>query len=77
MKLCIFQTLLGEFSKEQDKFVTEKKEKKNKSEAAVPPWVGYNEEEQMKAQILALSKVGQLILSWTHVSQSLCCSTFT
>ncbi|XP_064617781.1 synapse-associated protein 1-like [Liolophura sinensis] len=50
------KTLLGEFSKEQDKFVTEKKEKKNKSEAAVPPWVGYNEEEQMKAQILALSK---------------------
>lgn len=25
------------------------------SEAAVPPWVGYNEEETMKNQILALS----------------------
>ena len=27
------------------------------SDAAVPPWVGYNEEEQMKAQILELSAV--------------------
>lgn len=26
-------------------------------DAAVPPWVGYNEEEQMKTQILALSSV--------------------
>jgi len=27
------------------------------ADAAVPPWVGYNEEEQMKAQILELSAV--------------------
>ena len=27
------------------------------SDAAVPPWVGYNEEEQMKVQILEVSKV--------------------
>ena len=53
----LLQTFLGDFSKEQEKFVTEKKEKSKQAEAAVPPWVGYNEEESMKAQILALSKV--------------------
>jgi len=37
--------------------VSEHREKKKQSEAAVPPWVGYNEEETMKTQILALSKV--------------------
>ena len=61
IKLCVYlfylQTILGEFSKEQDKFVTENTEKKKKSEVGVAPWVGYNEEEEMKKQILALSKV--------------------
>jgi len=51
------QTIIGDFSREQEKFVTEHYEKKKQSEAAVPPWVGYNEEETMKTQILALSKV--------------------
>ncbi|KAI3376997.1 hypothetical protein L3Q82_000222 [Scortum barcoo] len=46
-------TFLGDFQKEQEKFVQEKKAKK--SEAAVPPWVGYNEEETIQQQILALS----------------------
>lgn len=32
------------------------------SEAAIPPWVGYNEEETMKNQILALSTVSRQIL---------------
>lgn len=49
------KTFFGEFTREQEKFVTEKKEKSKQSEAAVPPWVGYNEEETMKSQILALS----------------------
>lgn len=49
------KTIMGEFSKEQEKFVTAKKEQAKRSEAAVPPWVGYNEEESMKSQILALS----------------------
>ncbi|OWF47477.1 Synapse-associated protein 1 [Mizuhopecten yessoensis] len=49
------KTFLGDFSREQDKFVTEKKEKVKRSEAAVPPWIGYNEEESLKEQILALS----------------------
>jgi len=51
------QTIVGKFAKEQEKFVTAKKEHAKRSEAAVPPWVGYNEEETMKSQILALSTV--------------------
>ncbi|KAM4047338.1 synapse-associated protein 1 [Anomaloglossus baeobatrachus] len=49
----IDKTIIGEFQKEQDKFVQEKSNKK--AEAAVPPWVGYNEEETIQQQILALS----------------------
>ena len=33
-------------------------------EAAIPPWVGYNEEETMKNQILALSTVSRQRLSF-------------
>ena len=58
--MCL-QTILGDFQKEQEKFVTEKKEKQNRSEAAVPPWVGYNEEESMKQQITALSTVSFIL----------------
>jgi len=50
------KTIIGDFAREQGKFVAEHSEKKKLSEAAVPPWVGYNEEEVMKTQILALSK---------------------
>ncbi|CAD5120585.1 unnamed protein product [Dimorphilus gyrociliatus] len=49
------KTIIGDFEKEQEKFVTENKERTSKSEVAVPPWIGFNEEEQMKSQILALS----------------------
>ncbi|XP_034041368.1 synapse-associated protein 1 isoform X2 [Thalassophryne amazonica] len=49
----IDKTFIGDFQKEQEKFVQEKKAKK--SDAAVPPWVGYNEEETIQQQILALS----------------------
>lgn len=49
----IDKTILGDFQKEQERFVQEKKAKK--SSAAVPPWVGYNEEETIQQQILALS----------------------
>ncbi len=52
-----FQTIIGDFRREQDKFMTENRDKKKQSEAAVPPWVGYNEEEAMKKQILSLSTV--------------------
>lgn len=49
------KTLIGEFSKENEKFINEKKEQKRKEDTMIPPWVGYNEEEKMKEQILALS----------------------
>lgn len=51
------KSLLGNFTKEHDKFLTEKRTQQRREEAAVPPWVGYVEEEDMKRQILALSKV--------------------
>ncbi|GFO33407.1 hypothetical protein PoB_005991200 [Plakobranchus ocellatus] len=50
------KTILGDFSKEQDKFVEQKKEKRKQQEAAVAPWVGYSDEDELKTQILALSK---------------------
>jgi hypothetical protein len=49
-------SFLGNFSKEQDKFLIEKRTQLTREEDAVPPWVGYQEEEEMKNQILALSK---------------------
>lgn len=50
-------SLLGNFTKEHEKFVSEKRTQQRREEAAVPPWVGYVEEEAMKKQIVALSKV--------------------
>ncbi|XP_061091916.1 synapse-associated protein 1-like isoform X2 [Conger conger] len=49
----IDKTILGDFQKEQDKFLQEKNAKK--TDAAVLPWVGYSEEETIQQQILALS----------------------
>ncbi|CAN9500243.1 unnamed protein product [Ophioblennius macclurei] len=49
----IDKTILGDFQKEQQKFVQEKKAKQ--SSCAVPPWVGYHEEETIQQQILTLS----------------------
>lgn len=46
-------SILGDFNKEQEAFVKEKGQ--HRTEAAVPPWVGYSEEESMKQQILSLS----------------------
>ncbi|KAJ8253263.1 hypothetical protein GJAV_G00210870 [Gymnothorax javanicus] len=51
--VIIDKTFIGDFQKEQEKFVQEKHSKK--SGAAVPPWVGYSEEETIQQQILALS----------------------
>jgi len=50
------KTILGDFNKEQEKFIDENAEKSKNQEASVPPWVGYSEEEDMKKQILALSQ---------------------
>ena len=52
------KSLLGNFTKEHEKFLVEKRTQQRREEAAVPPWIGYVEEEEMKNQILALSKVG-------------------
>ncbi|KAF1401368.1 Synapse-associated protein 1, partial [Spheniscus magellanicus] len=49
----IDKTIIGDFQKEQKKFVQEQQTKK--SEAAAPPWVDSNEEETIQQQILALS----------------------
>lgn len=49
----IDKTILGDFQKEQEKFVQEKRAKE--CSAAVPPWVGYNDEDSVQQQILALS----------------------
>ncbi|KAM9849394.1 synapse-associated protein 1-like isoform 2-T6 [Aulostomus maculatus] len=49
----IDKTILGDFQKEQEKFVQEKNAKK--LGAAVPPWVGFNEEDTVQQQILSLS----------------------
>lgn len=47
------KTIIGDFQKEQEKFVQEKHTRK--TDSAVPPWVGYSEEETIQQQILALS----------------------
>ncbi|KAM9320931.1 synapse-associated protein 1 [Gastrophryne carolinensis] len=49
----IEKTIIGDFQKEHEKFLHEKNVRK--TEAAVPPWVGYSEEETIQQQILALS----------------------
>ena len=54
------KSLLGNFTKEHEKFLVEKRTQQRREEAAVPPWIGYVEEEEMKNQILALSKVSPI-----------------
>ncbi|XP_026161213.1 synapse-associated protein 1 [Mastacembelus armatus] len=49
----IDKTIWGDFQKEQKKFLQEKQAKKYS--AAVPPWVGYKEEDTIQQQILVLS----------------------
>lgn len=56
------KSILGNFTKEHEKFLIEKRTQERREEAAVPPWVGYKEEEEMKKQILALSKVCSFFL---------------
>lgn len=51
------KSIIGNFTKEHEKFLTEKRVQQRREESAVPPWVGYVEEDDMKKQILNLSKV--------------------
>ncbi|RZF34920.1 hypothetical protein LSTR_LSTR011414 [Laodelphax striatellus] len=46
-------SLLGEFNKEQEAFIKEKQGKNG--DAAVPPWVGWPNEESLKQECLSLS----------------------
>ncbi|CAF1403943.1 unnamed protein product [Adineta ricciae] len=54
--------ILGTFSKEHEKFVKDKRIQQHREESAVPPWVGFNEEEEIKKQILALSQEQRFFL---------------
>ena len=56
------KSFLGYFVKEHDKFLTEKRAQQRREETAVPPWIGYVEEEEMKKQILALARVRSLLI---------------
>lgn len=47
------QTIIGDFQRENDKFIHEKEARRIGD--AVPPWEGFHEESAMKRQILALS----------------------
>ena len=55
MVLFCLQSLLGEFNKEQEAFIRENQGKV--SDAAVPPWVGCPNEENLKEEFLTLSTV--------------------
>ena len=51
------KTILGSFTREQEKFIIDKRIRKRYEETAVLPWIGYEQEEEMRKQILALSDV--------------------
>lgn len=69
-------SFMNKFQEEQDKFT---RESRRLRDAAVPPWVGYNEEEQMKAQILELSAVRYIppsplpLSSLSYRTAGMCC----
>lgn len=50
------KTFIGDFTNENEKFVNEKKVQQRREDAALPPWVGYHEEDILKDQILELSQ---------------------
>eukprot|EP00731_Ephydatia_muelleri_P032197 Em0023g704a len=52
-------TLIGDFQREQEKF---EREQRRQKDSAIPPWVGYNEEEKMKSDILQLSADSRNVL---------------
>ena len=51
------KTMIGTFTKEQNKFLEEKRTKLGQEDSPSPPWIGHSNEEEMKNEILALSKV--------------------
>lgn len=55
----LLQSILGEFSKEQEAFI---KGQQGSADAAVAPWIGHQNEEKVKEEILGLSSVCSLKL---------------
>lgn len=54
------QNILGEFSKEQEAFI---KNQQGGADAAVAPWIGHQNEEKVKEEILGLSAVSDSSLN--------------
>ncbi|PAA85678.1 hypothetical protein BOX15_Mlig032337g1 [Macrostomum lignano] len=55
-QLATAPNIVEEFDRQQKEFASSQSERRARAEAAVPPWVGYENEEQLREQILALSK---------------------
>ena len=55
--LC--QHIISEFNKEQEEFI---KAKGGSVGEAIPPWVGYPKEEELKKEIMELSTVSVFVL---------------
>jgi hypothetical protein len=54
-------SIIGDFSKENEKFVSEKKQQQLREHSAIAPWVGFNQEGKLKEEILELSSVSLLV----------------
>lgn len=54
------KTFLGNLSKEQEKFIREKRSEKKQEENVLPPWSGHVDEEHVKEEVLKLSQVNQI-----------------
>ena len=53
-------SFLGHFTKEQDKFLIEKRTQQQREEASILPWMGHADEDALKQEILTLSKVSDV-----------------
>jgi hypothetical protein len=54
-------SIIGDFSKENEKFVSEKKQQQLREHSAIAPWIGFNQESKLKEEILELSSVSSYI----------------
>ena len=58
---------MADFNKEQEAFIASKNSQGSRA-ADVPPWIGYQDEENLKEQILALSTVSRRLITLTLAS---------
>lgn len=56
-----FKAILGEFNKEQEAFI---KGQGGRSDSAVAPWIGRENEEKIKEEILSLSAVNYTLIQF-------------